>query len=92
MSIAEKALGPDHPDVGADLDHLVSMYLRQGRSIAEIQPLLKRADHIRMLSTERELKAAEKTIGTGSSRLWVNFVILAAFICLKGVMKRPRHL
>jgi CHAT domain-containing protein/tetratricopeptide (TPR) repeat protein len=42
LTIDEKALGPDHPDVGKDLNNLASLYVAQGR-YAEAEPLYKRA-------------------------------------------------
>jgi CHAT domain-containing protein/tetratricopeptide (TPR) repeat protein len=42
LTIAETALGPDHPDVGSDLNILARLYRNQGR-YAEAEPLMKRA-------------------------------------------------
>ena len=38
LAIAEKALGPDHPDVGTSLNNLAGLYRAQGR-YAEAEPL-----------------------------------------------------
>ena len=45
LDIAEKALGPDHPDVGTSLNNLAELYRDQGR-YAEAEPLYKRASAI----------------------------------------------
>ena len=42
LTIREKALGPDHPDVGAYLNNLAQLYHTQGR-YEEAEPLFKRA-------------------------------------------------
>ena len=42
LTIAEKALGANHPDVARSLNNLVTQYLRQAR-YAEAEPLAKRA-------------------------------------------------
>ena len=42
LSIGEKTLGPDHPDVAIELGHLGVFYQEQGK-YAEAEPLLKRA-------------------------------------------------
>ena len=42
LAIQEKALGPDHPDVGALLNNLSDLYQDQGR-YADAEPLLKRS-------------------------------------------------
>lgn len=41
-TIAENALGPDHPDVGAYLNDLAVIYRAQG-PLLEAEPLVKRA-------------------------------------------------
>jgi CHAT domain-containing protein len=41
LSIREKGLGPDHPDVGGSLNNLAALYRAQGR-YAEAEPLYKR--------------------------------------------------
>ena len=46
MSIREKALGPDHRDVGSTLNNLAVLYNNQGR-FANTEPLYKRALSIR---------------------------------------------
>ena len=46
LAIAEKALGPDHPDVASCLNNLAILYKAQGR-YAEAEPLYKRALAIR---------------------------------------------
>ena len=46
LAIKEKALGPDHPDVGTTLNNLAALYEKQGRT-TEAEPLLKRALTIR---------------------------------------------
>jgi tetratricopeptide (TPR) repeat protein/CHAT domain-containing protein len=42
IAIREKALGPDHPQVGSALNNLAALYRDQGRT-SEAEPLLKRA-------------------------------------------------
>jgi len=42
LAIADKALGPDHPNVGTMLNNLAELYRAQGR-LAEAEPLYKRA-------------------------------------------------
>src|SRR5258708_7743902 len=42
LSIRERMLGPDHPEVAAGLNNLASLYQAQGR-YAEAEPLFKRA-------------------------------------------------
>ena len=51
LAIREKALGPDHPDVGDSLNNLAELYRAQGR-YAEAEPLYKRS-----------LAIAEKALG-----------------------------
>jgi tetratricopeptide (TPR) repeat protein/CHAT domain-containing protein len=46
LAIREKALGPDHPDVGTSLNNLAHLYHVQGR-YAEAEPLHKRALAVR---------------------------------------------
>ena len=46
LAISEKALGPDHPDVGTSLNNLAALYETQGR-YAEAEPLYERALVIR---------------------------------------------
>ena len=46
LAIREKALGPDHPDVGTRLNNLAGLYRAQGR-YAEAEPLYQRALAIR---------------------------------------------
>ena len=42
LSILEKALGPDHPDVATALSNLAELYQDQGR-YADAEPLFKRS-------------------------------------------------
>jgi tetratricopeptide (TPR) repeat protein len=51
LAIAEKVLGPDHPNVAQTLNNLAMLYDRQGR-YADAERLLKRS-----------LAASEKTLG-----------------------------
>src|SRR5262245_24479661 len=46
LAIREKALGPEHPDVGASLNNLAELYRVQGR-YAEAEPLQRRSLAIR---------------------------------------------
>ena len=46
LAIREKALGPDHPDVGTSLNNLAELYQAQGR-YAEAEPLYQRSLAIR---------------------------------------------
>ena len=62
LAITEKALGPDHPDVGALLNNIAGLYRAQGR-FSEAEPLYQRA-----------LAITEKGLGpdhpTGIKDLW----------------------
>ncbi|OFW11587.1 MAG: hypothetical protein A3H27_13200 [Acidobacteria bacterium RIFCSPLOWO2_02_FULL_59_13] len=51
MAIWEKALGPEHPNVGQSLNNLAGLYAAQGK-YADAEPLYKRA-----------LAILEKTLG-----------------------------
>src|SRR5262249_12667486 len=42
LALREKALGPDHPEVGTSLNNLASLYRSQGR-YAEAEPLYRRS-------------------------------------------------
>ena len=42
LAISEKALGPDHPDVGVSLNNLAGLYRVQGRFV-EAEPLYRRS-------------------------------------------------
>jgi tetratricopeptide (TPR) repeat protein len=46
LEIAEKALGPDHPDVATSLNNLAALYQTQGQ-YAQVEPLYKRSLAIR---------------------------------------------
>ncbi|MCL5801955.1 MAG: tetratricopeptide repeat protein, partial [Gammaproteobacteria bacterium] len=46
LGVAEKALGPDHPDVAASLNNLAYLYYTQGQ-YAQAEPLYKRSLAIR---------------------------------------------
>ena len=46
LTIREKSLGPDHPDVAVSLNNLAELYRAQGR-YADAEPLHKRALTIR---------------------------------------------
>ncbi len=46
VSLFEKALGPDHPDVATSLNNLAQLYSSQGR-YAEAEPLYRRSHGIR---------------------------------------------
>ena len=46
IAILEKALGPDHPELAANLNNLGALYQAQGRS-ADTEALYKRALTIR---------------------------------------------
>jgi len=45
LAIWEKALGPDHPEVGTSLNNLADLYRDQGR-YADAEPLYKRSQAI----------------------------------------------
>ena len=53
LGLTEKALGPDHPDVGIKLNNIGSLYVSQGR-YAEAEPLMKRALAIREKALGRD--------------------------------------
>ena len=42
LTIAEKALGPEHPSVGTSLNNLAALYRKQGQ-YAAAEPLYKRS-------------------------------------------------
>ena len=65
LAISEKALGPDHPDVGISLNNLALLYQAEGR-LAEAEPLLKRS-----------LAVQEKAAGSDHSRVGVSLNNLA---------------
>ena len=64
LAIREKALGPDHPDVGTSLNNLAELYRAQGR-YAEAEPLYKRALAIR----EKALGPDHPDVGTALNNL-----------------------
>ena len=64
LAIREKALGPDHPDVGTALNNLAALYRAQGR-YAEAEPLYKRALAIR----EKALGPDHPDVGTSLNNL-----------------------
>ena len=66
LAIREKALGPDHPDVGTSLNNLAVLYQAQGR-YAEAEPLYKRALAIR----EKALGPDHPDVGTSLNNLAV---------------------
>ena len=66
LAISEKALGPDHPDVGTSLNNLAVLYQAQGR-YAEAEPLYKRSLAIR----EKALGPDHPDVGTSLNNLAV---------------------
>jgi CHAT domain-containing protein/tetratricopeptide (TPR) repeat protein len=64
LAIGEKALGPDHPDVGGDLNNLAELYRALGR-YAEAEPLLKRS----LAVWEKALGPDHPDVGTALSNL-----------------------
>ena len=58
LAIGEKALGPDHPDVGIRLNNLAQLYHGQGR-YAEAEPLYKRG----LAITEKALGPDHPDVG-----------------------------
>ena len=66
LAIREKALGPDHPDVGTSLNNLAVLYQSQGR-YAEAEPLYQRALAIR----EKALGPDHPDVGTSLNNLAV---------------------
>ena len=66
LAIAEKALGPEHPDVGTALNNLAVLYRSQGR-YAEAEPLYKRSLAIR----EKALGPDHPDVGTSLNNLAV---------------------
>ncbi len=64
LGIHEKALGPDHPDVGTSLNNLALLYESQGR-YAEAEPLYKRSLGIR----EKALGPDHPDVGTSLNNL-----------------------
>ena len=72
LAICEKALGPDHPDVGSSLNNLAALYRDQGR-YAEAEPLFKRSLAIR-----------EKALGPDHPDVATSLNNLAALYELQG--------
>ena len=66
LAIREKALGPDHPDVGTSLNNLAGLYRAQGR-YAEAEPLYKRG----LAITEKALGPDHPDVGTSLNNLAV---------------------
>jgi tetratricopeptide (TPR) repeat protein len=74
LSIQEKELGPDHPDVAKTLNNLAALYLTQ-KMYAQAEPLFKRAlsirekalgpDHPDVAKTLNNLAALYKNTGRG---------------------------
>ena len=72
LAIREKALGPDHPDVGTSLNYLGLLYNNQGR-YAEAEPLYKRSLSIR-----------DKALGPGHSEVGTSLNNLAELYLAQG--------
>ncbi len=66
LAIREKALGPEHPDVGQGLNNLAELYRTQGK-YAEAAPLHKRALAIR----EKALGPEHPDVGQSLNNLAV---------------------
>ena len=64
LSIREKALGPDHPDVGTTLNNLAGLYRAQGR-YSDAEPLYKRCITI----VEKALGPDHPSVGTTLNNL-----------------------
>lgn len=64
LKLSEKALGPDHPNVGASLNNLAELYHAQGRC-AHAEPLYKRTIAI----CEKALGPDHPNVGTALSNL-----------------------
>ena len=64
LSIREKALGPEHPDVGTALNNLAGLYQAQGR-YAEAEPLSKRSLSLR----EKALGPDHPSVGQSLNNL-----------------------
>ena len=64
LAISEKALGPDHPDVGSSLNNLAMLYESQGR-YAEAEPLYKRA----LAISEKALGPDHPDVGSSLNNL-----------------------
>ena len=72
LAIREKALGPEHRDVGSALNNLATLYRDQGR-IAEAEPLLKRA-----------LAIIEKALGPDHPNVGLSLNNLAGLYYVQG--------
>ena len=57
LAMAEKALGPEHPDTGTSMNNLAVLYQAQGQ-YAKAEPLYMRAGHPR------------ESAGAGAPRHW----------------------
>ena len=64
LAITEKALGPDHADVGTSLNNLAELYRVQGR-YADAEPLSKRA----LAIFEKALGPDHASVGTALNNL-----------------------
>jgi tetratricopeptide (TPR) repeat protein len=72
LTIREKALGSEHPDVGTTLNNLADLYRRQGR-FADAEPLYKRS-----------LAIAENALGSEHFHVGQSLTNLAAFYHAQG--------
>src|ERR1700720_3987334 len=72
LAIHEKALGPNHTDVGASLNDLAGLYLSQGR-YTEAEPLFKRA-----------LAICENALGSDQPELGMSLNYLAGLYLSQG--------
>ena len=64
LALAEKQLGPDHPDVGQSLNNLALLYDKQGR-YGEAEPLYKRS----LALSEKALGPDHPAVGTSLNNL-----------------------
>ena len=74
LTIVEKALGPDHPDVARALNNLAVLYMELGRH-AEAEPLLTRALAVR----ERELGSDHRSVALTLHNLGLASMELARY-------------
>ena len=71
LALAEKQLGPGHPDVGASLNNLAALYQSQGR-YGEAEPLYKRSLALR----EKALGPGHPDANNTHPASWAPFVLV----------------
>jgi tetratricopeptide (TPR) repeat protein len=73
LTVAEKALGPEHPFIGIVLNNLAKLYIDQGR-FAEAEPLYRRTVSI----LESRVSAGTTRMSPPPSTIWPNSMLTKA--------------